>query len=824
MPQQINFEPINPQDGEEKIEFEPIDFEPIKEEPKKGLLSRGYEKLMGPLLPEADTSGGESLLGRGINIGEDTPLIRNIWPGGIHIPGVKEIYNELIRPASAPIGLGMMGLEGAINRGGLSRSSNPIEKLPIETPVITQPKPLQRLALPPAPESVLRRPSFIAGEAGVAENKPYPIDIGPLNPRMGGSNQGTVLPRELESISNIPPEIAARQGVSLGRPATHTRTPNEAALESLIPDRYKSGRQLISEPSKPRELNIGDPSAPYQLPSAVKMSKVFEDAPASIEEIKLAEPPKTPESTVIPKPGQAKSFNDISPLTANATSADQTLVSREITKPIADTIIKAQDEKTAWIGQTERELSQLSKGLNKNDRVLLGQMIDGQEIPNASPELKLRAEQARVVLDSIHDMFPEGSTKAGENVGYLENYFTHIQQQPEDIKSSINNIIDHHFGVFKGGEIPLGEEGKQGLKDFFNKGMGDPSSPYVEPRSGQANNLVYDVNKVFPAYIESAARVIFDKPAVESATKMLKDIPDSNLKELATWYIKNYSRYDAEAGLHKAWSQWANTIARVTSRSLLGFNTGLQTLHLARIPANLWPELGTKYTMFGLKKIAANPVQSWTEAAKLGLLQNEIRPFAFKTPIEKFDSISNFLSLADYLDKTAGYFGFKEKFMSEQGMAEKEASLAALRETKRVSQTSDPARQMKLMSSKSNIAGGEVVSKLGWQFKQVPAKIVEQYMRIASQAKNDPKQAARMLAGVGIALGANEGLRTFHIDPAHMIPTGVFGAFGDTAYKVAHLLSKGDWMGAVEETALWAIPGGKSIQRQFKQGPSAIQP
>lgn len=738
-PQLMNFATVNDK---------PIDIGDESDN-QPSLLSRGYQKLMEPLLSEADTSGSESLLGSGINVGENTPLIRNIWPGGIHIPGAKEIYNELIRPMSAPIGLGMMGLEGAINRGGLSR---------------------------------------VPKTAEVGEAKPTAV-----------------------------PELV--------RPELPIEQTKRLALPPAGSIQQQPTRSLISPSADEPFLGTGQPAELLHRNKLNPASEILGEVPKiSLDSVKASEPPKTPIETVLPKPGQAKSFSDISPLTANVTSADQTLASREITKPIADTIIKAQDEKTAWIAQTERELADLSKDLNKKDRVVLGILIDGQEIANAPPEIRLRAEQARTILDSVHEMFPEGATKAGENVGYLENYFTHIQHQPDDIRSAVNSIMEHHYNVVKAKDIiePV-VSGQEGLGDFFNRGMGNPSSPFVEKRTGQQHEINYDVNKVFPAYIESAARVIFDKPAVESATKMLRDIPDSNLKELATWYIKNYSRYDSEAGLHKAWNQWANTVGRITARSLLGFNTGLQTLHLARIPANLWPELGTKYTLFGLRKIANNPIQSWTEAAKLGLLQNEIRPYSFRTPMEKFDSISNFLSFADYLDKTAGYFGYKEKFTKELGMPENEASLAAIRETKKVSQTSDPARQMKLMSPKSNIAGGEVVSKLGWQFKQVPAKIVEQYINIARKAKDNPQQAARLMAGIGIVLGANEGMRTFHIDPAHMIPTGVFGAFGDTAYRIANLLSKGDWEGALKETILWATPGGKSIERQLRQGPSAFQ-
>src|SRR6185369_7153806 len=155
---------------------------------------------------------------------------------------------------------------------------------------------------------------------------------------------------------------------------------------------------------------------------------------------------------------------------------------------------------------------------------------------------------------------------------------------------------------------------------------------------------------------------------------------------------------------------------------------------------------GGRYTALGLKKLAISPLESWTEAAKMGLLQNEIRPFNFKTPMEKMDSIGNFLSLADYIDKTAGYFGYKQKFL-DAGMPEQQAQLAAIKETKRVSQTVDAARKMKAFSNRSNIIGGEVGSAITTQFRQVPAKIIEQYIRIAAQARENPKQAARMVAG-----------------------------------------------------------------------------
>src|SRR5712692_1771944 len=582
---------------------------------------------------------------------------------------------------------------------------------------------------------------------------------------------------------------------------------NATVFNALLPEQFKTHEQGAA---RPLTTSIAGKQA---VPVTFELK-----APLDIP---VPQAPKTTNDLILPQAGQAKPTKDISGFTANYTSPDQTLSKFDSTKPIADIITKAQDQKTQWIATTERELSELSTGLNKKDRTVLGQLIDGN-ITNGPQELMERAGKARVILDAVHDMFPEGSTKAGENVGYLENYFTHLEQQPTDIKSALNRILDHHFGIFKSGELSTEVPGSTNIREARAR---EASSPYVEERKGNLRNINYDVNEVFPAYIESAARVIFDKPAIQAATEHLANIPEkSNLKELATWYVRNYSNYDSLPGLHKAWGDWANTIARTTSRSLLGFSFPLQTLHLARVAANLYPELGAKYVTYGLKQLAESPIQSWHEAAKLGLLQQEIRPFAFKTTMEKFDSMSNFLSMADYVDKAAGYHGYKKMFL-DQGMNEADASLNALRETKRVSQTIDPARRMKGFSPESNLIGGEVGSALGGQFKQIPAKIVEQYMRIAANMKNNPQAATRMVGGIGLALGGvGAGIRTFHVNPLHMIPTSIWGAFGDAVYGVANKLSKGNWEGALLDTVEWATPAAKSIKYQYKKVSEMLSP
>lgn len=539
----------------------------------------------------------------------------------------------------------------------------------------------------------------------------------------------------------------------------------------------------------------------------------------------LPDKPKVPTDNVLPKPGSARASKDINTGRAWLGSVDQTLMSRPESAPIAATITSANDAKLGWIASTERELAQTTKGLGKADRVILGQILDGHDVPNASPDVIQRAEQARKILDSVHEEATGAVPEA--KVGYIESYLTHIDKQDVDMKSAISSILDYHLGknhplVKWATEEPLSTRSGSGVGDMYDKAMGDPSSPFIKERSDALRNLQYDVNKVFPAYIESMAKVIHDKPAVDQAKVLIGKLPDgSKLKELATWYVKNYTKYDSMPGLDEAWNNWSNQIARTTSRSMLGLNTGLQTLHAARLVGNLWPELGTKYTAKGLAKVALSPINSWHEASKLGLLSNEIRPLNFRTNMEKLDSIMNLFSTVDAVDKAVGYHGFKQKFM-DQGMSPETAQMEALNATKKTSLTTDMARPIRAFTNEGGLKEGAM--KLTTQYKQVPMKIVEQWMQVAAKAKQDRKAAMRMVTGVGAVLAAYEaGLHTFHVSPTNMIDLQMWGPSKQILTGITTDLAKGDVVSAVGKLALWLTPGGMSIKKQIEQGPSALE-
>src|SRR5439155_4643564 len=176
-----------------------------------------------------------------------------------------------------------------------------------------------------------------------------------------------------------------------------------------------------------------------------------------------------------------------------------------------------------------------------------------------------------------------------------------------------------------------------------------------------------------------------------------------------------------------------------------------------------------------------------------------VRPFAFKSIGEKVDSILGMFNAADFLDRSIGYHGFK-KMLVDRGVSEEQASIQALGMSKKASLLVDTARPIKAFQPQPGLSG--MAWRLSTQFKQVPIKIVEQYLQIASRARKDPAAAARMVAGVGLAVaGYEEGLRTFHVSPSQFtIEAG--GAFGRVALNVARNLAKDNVQKALEDTAL----------------------
>lgn len=748
---------------------------------------------------------------------EPEPFIAGPPGTGVAVPGDVNPLSRVSNPARTPYATSFDPAE--------LREQNRIRDLKYTN----EPNVLHTTEQPKAPATVETGLGF-QEETNPEKSLGYPLDIVPnrLRPRNVQSVINNLIPDTIkrlvidergeldtDKLKSIDPDLAEKVA-SLEK----TLLPSaKKSWEIKSENEYVKGvleRHGITQSHTPEAIgDMLDKADPK-----IANGDVIKPPPDIIN----AEPvePKVPSDLNIPRAGQAKPTKDISALESNLGSAHTVLLSRPESEGIARPILDAQDRKLQWVRSTLDEASQYVKGLSKPDRIAIGKMLDSGNYEGANPVLVSKVEAIRNILDSVHEQFPEGIAPGGKDVGYLENYFTHIQKQEPDFKAGVGSILKYYFGKDSAihglfGRDELAAKEGHGIGDLFERGLGDPSSPYIKERKGNLTDLDFDINRVLPAYVESAGRVIFDKPAVDSAKMALARIPEgSKLKELGQWYIKNYTRYDAEPELHHAWNRFATIAATTTARSFIDWNIGLHALHAGEVPANIWPELGTKYSTIGLTKIVKEPIKTWTEMARLGLIQGETKPSTFKTLGEKYQSASYFLNAVERYVKGIGYAGAKQKFL-DQGLSENEASLKAVQLTKDMTMTVDPARQMKGLSPESNIMGGEVGSKLGSQFKGIPAKIAEQYIRIAANAKQDKKKAARMAAGAASMIGATAlGAHTFHLNPGSLISASAFGAFGTAMGQVYRDLMRGDAGAAMMDLAAWLTPGGQMVKKGVK--------
>lgn len=155
-------------------------------------------------------------------------------------------------------GLGLLGLRGLTSKGMEITEAPPVTKKQLALPPAKE-----RLALPPGPNNpnypsyinpevaIEKKPRFIAGPAGVAQNRSYNTDLGPVNPTIGQRGVGTVLPRETEGLAEIPPDLAARKGLTIGdigSPSEEERLlKNISQMTDEVQPRTGTGRTRLSE-------------------------------------------------------------------------------------------------------------------------------------------------------------------------------------------------------------------------------------------------------------------------------------------------------------------------------------------------------------------------------------------------------------------------------------------------------------------------------------------------------------------------------------------------------------------------------------------------
>lgn len=248
---------------------------PINPAQEESFLGKARDWAFQPLLPEIEHAKEESAFGR------DIPGLNKIYPGGIPLPNLRGIYNELIRPISSPIGIATLGMEGAINR---PRPVPPSEPLPVRIPRQLTTR------LPEQAEAPINT-RFIQGQAGVAESgKTYPIDLGPS--ALPNKKNGTILPREYGEVNQISANLAARQGLEVGQPARaslESPNPNTKLLRGA-PD-FIAGEEGITARDWVPPTEPISAAEPIQEPVNKPNNQILEDFQKSLRDKNIL-PPK----------------------------------------------------------------------------------------------------------------------------------------------------------------------------------------------------------------------------------------------------------------------------------------------------------------------------------------------------------------------------------------------------------------------------------------------------------------------------------------------------------------------------------------------------
>jgi len=669
-------------------------------------------------------------------------------------------------------------------------------------------------------------PRFYAGPAGIADARlAYPYDIqDPAHPApqsISSGEPGVQQPNDIGPIA-----AANRTSLDIKDPAQLN-----PAFRALVPERYSGiktkplglqgfpkegavdvtqvypyGGKVVDKPAgeyDPNKIDVVNRQLSQHEPENI--ANIIDSNPQTrgqrpIPDIVNSTPvdPVVPSDITMPRAGMASPTVDVNKWVANIKSADKILDSYESTAPISSGIRGAQDRMLPFMNSSLKQMEPLL-GNNATENTAIFNALDGKLDPaTLSPDLQQKVSGLRQQLDAIHAGIPG-------DVGYLSDYITHMRE---------GNAANQTLWGYFFGKKPIYDP----LQPGTPSALGDINNPFTEQRTGALQDYSTDLPKVLRAYVSSIARTKFMDPAVTAAKEQLTSIPDTlpKVKAVADAYIRNVTHYNAEGQLAKEYNDWANAVANTYTRSYLDWNVPLHMLHLGEIPSSVFPELGSKYTTIGARKFAMNPAATTREIASNGLLQNSVVPPAFQTVAERWQTAANFWNVAEAVTKGIAYNGAKARAL-DMGMSESQAVMKAIADTKDMTYTVDPSRMAKGLTSQSNIAGGQIASRVGQQFKGVPLKIVEQYSNIIKNTFDSPQKAAqtaRLLFGAGLAAtGTVMGAHTLHMNPSNLLKPTVLGPFGDFITTVGNDLAKGDLAGAIGDTVAWVTPGGQQLKK-----------
>lgn len=496
-------------------------------------------------------------------------------------------------------------------------------------------------------------------------------------------------------------------------------------------------------------------------------------------------------------------------------SQDRVLSSYDSTRPISSILTGAQDKASAWISTTLRQASEPLHGLSRRGRFNVGKILDTYDDPQLAPANLYSASEigaAVRVKQVLNQIWSQAQMQAP--LGKISSYWTHIERavgSDPSLLKGIQQTIEYHMG---------GKGMRKWFSDWFKQEelsgqsggavvdtIRTPDSPFRRARTGALTDIDYDPRRVLPAYIESMAKVIHDRPALEQARGIVEDMPPSRLREYAEKSIRNFSNFSVYPEFQQAWDRFGGWIGRQTGRAMVGFYPGIQTLHLARVPL-LLTEMKPMDWAAGVAEVARHPIASFQEVARMGLLPNFVEPWDMMHAGGKLDAVANLFGVADFLDRAIAYKGFSRQFLRE-GMTAQEAHWKAISESKKMSFFVDRTRAVGAFTGEG---GYGAVTRLAMQFKHQPIKMVEYFTSVAQELRANPMKAARLAAiTTGLMLTAQQsGLRVWHLGPTLL---ELSGASFSVVTKAVQKLAKGDVEGALAEILAWSVPGGYEIER-----------
>lgn len=372
--------------------------------------------------------------------------------GGLVAKGAYDVATGETLPEKAggllELGFGGLGLK-ANRKPLIPESPTPVAKIPptLRVPVsdssdIPIPERPTRLELPPAPS----RPRFIAGEAGVADNQLYPLDMGP-NPDV---LSGTVPASQFGDISMVEPEIAANYGLSLGKlvPGPEPLTPLALATQTGY---------------------IGNPNLPAQLPSAIKNPRLRNAiaTSGSPELVKAASDPEfvrkfvdplnpIPESAVLPTGKKVTRNTPLKRVIAGTVSSVDTEISKQ-SLPLWETVKKVQTDSAVQSGTWTVKYDRIIKPISKTEwprfvdaiegKVKLDPIKDAKLVKALSEFQQLDTEVSASATGSGMGLKSSDGTKmvpwqSRENYWphlYTEEFFNSLANNPQDLVARLTS-------------------------------------------------------------------------------------------------------------------------------------------------------------------------------------------------------------------------------------------------------------------------------------------------------------------------------------------------------------------------------------------------